>query len=166
MDCSEKKYENGLVIGKFMPVHKGHMELIDFALSHSRQVTIAVCSAPDEPIPVKQRLKWLNELYQNNSAIIIEEVDENLPRSKVHIPEISLIWNQYFAKHFDYVDAVFTSEKYGQDLADFMEIDHVVFDVQREQTPISGTEIRSNPLKNRHFLPEVVYKYFEEIERV
>ena len=35
-----KKFETGLVIGKFFPLHKGHQYLIDTALEQVKELTI------------------------------------------------------------------------------------------------------------------------------
>ena len=34
----------GLIIGKFMPLHRGHMVLIDYARSRVDRLTVLVCS--------------------------------------------------------------------------------------------------------------------------
>ncbi len=159
---NSNKYKNGLVIGKFMPLHKGHMELIEFALSQSDHVTLAVCSTPSEPISVDLRIEWIKSVYSDNTAISIVKVDETLPRTKVHTPEVSLIWNRYFADTFSYVDAVFSSEQYGYDLAAFMGIEHVLYDAKREKTSVSATQIRENPLDYHHLIPKDVLDYFQK----
>ena len=37
-----KNYNKALVIGKFMPLHKGHLALIDFAATQAE--TVCVCN--------------------------------------------------------------------------------------------------------------------------
>jgi len=51
------------VLGKFMPLHKGHQHLIDTARLHSQLVTILVCSLSSEPIPGELRYKWMKQSY-------------------------------------------------------------------------------------------------------
>ena len=48
----------GLLIGKFLPPHQGHRQLIDFARSFCDQVTVLVCSLAAEPIPGDLRCAW------------------------------------------------------------------------------------------------------------
>ena len=36
------RMKNGLVIGKFMPFHIGHIVMIDFSLKHTDALTVAV----------------------------------------------------------------------------------------------------------------------------
>ena len=43
-----KRYKTGFVLGKFCPLHKGHMFLIDTALSHVEQLYIVVDNIMDE----------------------------------------------------------------------------------------------------------------------
>lgn len=155
------EYKEGLVIGKFMPPHRGHLELINFALHHAQRVTLAVCSRPGADIAQTTRLAWLREIFKEEPRIHIVAVDENLPRSEIHTPEVSEVWNQYFVEHFNYVEAVFSSEEYGHDLADFMGIDHVVYDLKRNNHPVSGTEIRNNPEAFADYLPACVLAYYQ-----
>lgn len=43
------KHSKGLIMGKFMPLHKGHMAMIDFALSKVDNLTIlVVANATDQ----------------------------------------------------------------------------------------------------------------------
>ena len=52
----------GLVLGRFLPPHRGHQYLLDFARASVRELTVILCSSPDDPIPSKVRLAWLREL--------------------------------------------------------------------------------------------------------
>ncbi|HNV70453.1 MAG TPA: adenylyltransferase/cytidyltransferase family protein, partial [Candidatus Ozemobacteraceae bacterium] len=47
--------ETGLIIGKFLPPHRGHQFLIDFARRHCRKLTVLVCTLQREPIPGRLR---------------------------------------------------------------------------------------------------------------
>ena len=40
----------GLVLGKFMPLHKGHIHLIETAAAEVDELTVLVCSTKEEPI--------------------------------------------------------------------------------------------------------------------
>ena len=46
----------GLVVGKWMPFHRGHEALIEYAKSNCDKLFILVTALPDEPIPYKYRL--------------------------------------------------------------------------------------------------------------
>ena len=45
------RFGHGLVIGKFLPPHRGHGLLINTACSCSDQVTVIVCAKDADPIP-------------------------------------------------------------------------------------------------------------------
>ncbi len=47
----EKKYKNGLTLGKYMPLHYGHMYLINTAAKGCDKLTVLACSIKSEPIP-------------------------------------------------------------------------------------------------------------------
>ena len=44
-------YKNGVIIGKFMPLHAGHRYLIETARAQVENLTVLVCSLENEPIP-------------------------------------------------------------------------------------------------------------------
>ncbi len=50
-----KKYNKALVIGKFMPLHKGHLALIDFAATQARTVSVCVTGHDGEVISSAER---------------------------------------------------------------------------------------------------------------
>ena len=49
----KKEYNRALVIGKFQPLHKGHLSLIDFATSKSERVDVCATAHDGELIPLK-----------------------------------------------------------------------------------------------------------------
>ena len=52
----------GLVLGKFLPPHAGHLYLIETALREVDHLTVLVCSLEREPIPGALRFHWMREL--------------------------------------------------------------------------------------------------------
>ncbi|ARK12958.1 adenylyltransferase/cytidyltransferase family protein [Fibrella sp. ES10-3-2-2] len=52
----------GLVFGKFMPVHAGHLALIDFARQQCDQLIVSMSYTATDPIPASVRFGWLTEL--------------------------------------------------------------------------------------------------------
>ena len=59
--------KTGLVFGKFMPLHKGHLALIDFALKHCTHLTIILCYTNNEPIKGEIREQWLRKAFENEA---------------------------------------------------------------------------------------------------
>jgi cytidyltransferase-like protein len=72
----------GLIIGKFMPLHMGHVHLIDFAQSYVEKLTVVVCSIKSEPIHGKIRYEWVKEMFPN--VKVIHLTDENPQEPKDH----------------------------------------------------------------------------------
>ena len=54
--------KRGFLLGKFMPPHAGHVSLIEAARRLVDELTILVCSLPDDPIPGQVRLEWMRGL--------------------------------------------------------------------------------------------------------
>ena len=52
----------GLIIGKFMPPHAGHLRLCAVAAAQVDKLHVVLFSKPSEPIPGALRLEWLREL--------------------------------------------------------------------------------------------------------
>ena len=160
LQAEQKKYKYGLVIGKFMPLHTGHEALINFASQCCEVLTVAVCSLPEEPIPGHLRYKWTREAFADRPEIVVDHITENLPWSSESSRTISKIRSDYLKKKYPYVDLIISSEPYGEYVAEYMGIDHQMFDVARSQVSVSGTQIRNNPFLYRDFIPAHVKWYF------
>lgn len=158
------QFKSGLVIGKFLPLHYGHIHLIDFALKSCELLTIALVVKPADPIPLAVRLSWFEWLKSTGRNINVEVVDEPLPQTEKLETEAANIWTLYFAKRFKGVECLFSSEQYGDILADEMQIVHQYFDVNRNQIQISGTAIRKDPKCHKSYLPEIVQAYYDELQ--
>jgi HTH-type transcriptional repressor of NAD biosynthesis genes len=150
----------GLIIGKFMPPHLGHLALIDFGLKKCDKLVVAVCSRPNEPIPGKLRFCWMRQIFQDNPRITIEQIKANLPQEKKSSRKASIVWARYIKKRFPDIDTIFSSEKYGDYLAEYMGVKNILFDKKRAKYNISGTKIRNSPYKYWKFIPKVVRPYF------
>jgi HTH-type transcriptional repressor of NAD biosynthesis genes len=78
--------KTGLVLGKFLPLHKGHMALVDFALRHCDQLIVLLCSSPFEIIPGTVRKQWLLDTFGANQRVrvqLTEYNEEELPNTSV-----------------------------------------------------------------------------------
>ncbi len=67
-------FHKALIIGKFQPLHKGHLALIDFAARQAESVLVCAAAHPGEPIPLGQRVDWLKESYKNRKNIDIQGI--------------------------------------------------------------------------------------------
>lgn len=145
-------FARGLVIGKFLPPHKGHHYLIDTALAASQHVDVLVCDRNGQPYPAELRAAWLRERHPRAHVRVIPDIgdDDNSER-----------WAQYTKAILGYTpDAVFTSEDYGDPYAHFLGCRHVLVDKARSRVPISGTIVRRDPLAAWDFLEPCVRAHF------
>jgi len=152
--------KTGVIIGKFMPVHKGHMALIDFGLKNCDRLTILFGPRAGEPIDPELRLKWLREIYGRDGRVRINTAPADMPDSPVSDRGISRIWADYLLRRYGHIDRIFSSEKYGQYLAEYTGAENYPFDPKRKELPVSGTMIRNNPFVYWDYIPEAVRPYF------
>lgn len=154
----------GLVLGKFHPLHRGHLGLIDFGLENCDRLFILICASQTELIRGETRLRWVNEAYSANprAVPILLHYDENeLPNTSVSSPEVSKIWADKIRQIVPApIDLVFSSEPYGDYLASFLDCQHKSYDSGREKAPISASQILSAPLLYWDYLSEPAKPFF------
>ena len=51
--------KRGFILGKFMPPHAGHVTLIQAARALVDELTVLLCSTPEDEIPGEERAQWL-----------------------------------------------------------------------------------------------------------
>ena len=160
----EKKYQNGLVLGKFLPPHLGHIYLIDTALENCETVHVICTHNPSQSISGDIRVNTLKEIYKNNKNIIIYSVDDSgLPQHDYECKTLDEFYSHWVPLVYDNVgklDVVFTSEDYGDDFAKYLGVEHILVDKERVKYPVSGTKIRTNPFDNWKFIPEQIKPFF------
>lgn len=150
-----------MIIGKFMPPHRGHQLLVDFARHYAAEVTVLVCSIAREPIAGTLRYQWMREMFGNTQGVRVVHVDDELPQEPAEHPDFWRIWREVIRREArGDIDYVFASEAYGHRLAREVGASFVNVDQQRVLAPISGTQLRENPMKHWAMLPEVVRPYF------
>ncbi|MEV4556527.1 AAA family ATPase [Kitasatospora sp. NPDC049285] len=141
------RFRHALVIGKFYPPHAGHHFLIRSAADAAEQVTVVVMAADDETIPLADRVGWIREVWQGEPHVRVAGTVDNIPVD-YEDPEI---WDGHVAlmraalRPGETVDAVFSSEDYGVELARRFAAAPVVLDVDRATFPVSGTKVRADP---------------------
>lgn len=156
--------KHGLVIGKFLPLHTGHEALIKFAKSNCDELIVLLGVTAGEPIPGHLRYKWLWETFRAEPGIRIEYTDDPLPDAPVSSRDVSKVWAEYLSRRFPETRIIFSSEQYGEYLAEYMGVEHRFFDAERNKIPVSGTMIRENPYMNWAYLaPSVKHHYIKKI---
>lgn len=153
-------YRHALVFGKFMPLHRGHLALIDHALEAADRVTVLVCASDHEPIAGALRLAWVRETLADRPRCAVEYCDDDLPAAAASSREVSRVWARYLSRRFPSVDLVVTSEDYGAYVAEYWGIAHADYDPARARHPVSGTQVRENPAAWWDDLPPAVRAHY------
>jgi HTH-type transcriptional repressor of NAD biosynthesis genes len=149
---------HGLVLGKFLPPHAGHVYLVEAALRRCDRLSVVVGTLAREPIPGRQRFEWMKELFP--SANVVWLTDEN-PQFPEEHEEFWAIWRESLLRVLPRPpDVVFASEAYGQPLAEALGARFLPVDVARDAIPVSGTAIRRDPWSQWRWLPRPVRPHF------
>lgn len=144
VDGPPPRVGTGLVLGKFLPPHRGHRLLVDFARASVTDVTVLVCSLAREEIPGELRHAWMAEEFP--SCRVVHVTDEN-PQEPGEHPRFWEIWGETIRRHLPAgPDVVFTSEAYGDELARVLGAEHVAVDPDRVLVRTSGTAVRADPV--------------------
>jgi len=182
-----KPYRRGLVVGKFCPLHRGHEHLIGRALDDCDSVLVISYTKPDfAHCDTAARDGWLAALFPQVERLVVDDavlarayrrgqIDQllTLPHNDdpadVHRDFCAwLCWNLDGGA----VDAVFTSEEYGDGFAAVLaaffslrlgrahRVDHVCVDQARVAVPVSGTLVRGDAAAWRDWLDPLVYAAF------
>jgi HTH-type transcriptional repressor of NAD biosynthesis genes len=146
----------GLVIGKFIPLHKGHLALIEFASKQCDELIVSISDAENDPIDRQLRLKWLKQLTNAR----VESLKDDFDRPDLPLDVRTKIWADVITKAYGKIDKVFSSEEYGKAFANNLKARAVSFDPARSKFPVSGSLIRQNPFKYWDFIPKEVQPYF------
>jgi len=146
-----------------MPLHKGHLALIDFASRQCDQLFILLCYTKNEVIKGTERETWLQAVATDFSNVTVVSYlynEDELPNTSESSREVSLLWSKVIATILPNIDIIFSSEMYGGFLADFLGIEHMCFDRERKNIPIAASTIIEHPLHNWDFISTVAKPYF------
>ena len=147
------------VFGKFLPFHKGHEAMINFALSKCDFLTVLVCCSDKESIPDTSRKAWIEKAFEKEKNIEIRTfnyLETELPNTSESSESVSKIWSEIFKKQFPDYSLFITSEEYGNFVAAFMGIEHIAFNIPRNLFPVSSSAVRGDLFANWKFLPDSV----------
>jgi len=184
------RFARGLVVGKFCPLHRGHQLLIETALSRCDEVVVVSYTRPEfARCGPDERERWLAELYPMATRLVVD--DERLRASCLArgLPVRGVPHNDApDDEHREFVawlccavlgttvDAVFTSEHYGDGFAAFLgryfgshadtvgDVRHVCVDLPRNAVPVRGTDVRNDPHAHRDSLSPLVHA--DLVERI
>jgi NadR type nicotinamide-nucleotide adenylyltransferase len=176
-----KRFQTGLVVGKFAPLHRGHALVIDHARELCEHVVlISYCNPEFERFPPLLRERWMADCFPDASRLVVTAaaLSRWLPTSRlaisvppndapddVHRNFVALLCTHVLRRR---VDAVFTSEGYGPGFAQVLTerfatadlgsapVAHIEVDRNRTVVPMSGTLLRANLWAYWSYLPENV----------
>lgn len=127
-----------------MPLHLGHVALIQFARSSFDQVIVSMSYQPSDPIPAELRFQWLQESFPENEGYIVRSVLDDFDQPNLPMEQRTASWAEVIRTHFPGIDALVSSEEYGSYLSIHLGIRHILFDALRSAHPVSATWIRQN----------------------
>lgn len=155
-----RRFGHGLVVGKFYPPHAGHHLLIDTAAAACRRLTVVVSPSSVESIPLGLRLDWLREVHAATPWVRFAGIIDDIPIDYAD----ARVWDAHCALFRaaarDPVDAVFSSERYGDELARRFSATHVPVDPDRTAVSVSGTAVRADPIAHWRHLAAPVRAWF------
>ena len=151
------EFRHGLVVGKFYPPHAGHHALVEAAAARCAAVTVVVAPSRRESIPLDLRVAWLREVHAATPWVRFVGRYDDHPVDYAD----PAVWDLHCAVFADAlggepVDAVFSSEAYGEELARRFDAVAVCVDLDRRAVPVSGTAVRADPVAHwRRLSPPV-----------
>lgn len=138
---------HGLVIGKFYPPHLGHHHLIATAAAQVDRLSVLVLGSRRESIPVVDRVRWLSQVHPDPHVDVIGgrcDVPIDLDSAPVWAAHVAIMKALLETRQALPVDAVFSSEPYGPELARRFGATHVSVDPARATHPVSGSAVRDD----------------------
>jgi HTH-type transcriptional regulator, transcriptional repressor of NAD biosynthesis genes len=156
----EQSRTTGLVLGKFMPVHTGHLALLRFAAAQVDELLVLVCANTTEPIPGELRLQWMKESLREIPNAKAVYCDDELPDAPYSSRDVSAVWASYLKNRFPQLTHIFGSEEYVAFVAEYAGLQYAVFDEARKTVPVAATLIRENPVKYWNFIAPAAQPYF------
>lgn len=152
------KKTKGLIIWKFLPFHKWHKYLIDFARNYVDELYVLVCTLKADIIPWEVRYKWVKDSFP--TVKVIHHTAENPQYPEEHTDFWNIWTNSINDLVKDNLDYVFASEDYWFKLAEVLCAEYIPVNHNRDIVNVSWTKIRENPFRYWKYLPEIVKSYY------
>lgn len=153
----------GLTLGKFYPLHLGHLKLIEFAKTQCDILFVLICASDTESIDGQTRLEWIKKSYNNCpniNPILLEYHESELPNTSVSSREVSQLWANKILSLIPDLNYIISSEPYGAYLAEYLQCETIFYDIARTITNISASLIRQHPLRYWDYIADSAKPYF------
>lgn len=152
--------KRGLVIGKFLPLHAGHVALIRFAAAQCDELIVSMSFTQHDPIEPVRRFAWIKEAFHDNPAILPAMVPDDFDNETLPLAERTRVWSDFIRKTYPPVHVVFSSEDYGVPFALHLGVQHIAFEPGRSTFPVSGTAIRHHAMRYWDLISHPARQYF------
>ena len=146
-EAASKPFGTGAVLGKFMPAHRGHLHLIQFAAAMCGHLTVIVDCVPGEWPGAAVRAELLRaDLAGLPTSLRVVALEAETPQQPGDHPQFWAVWGELVRKACGGVpDALVCSMDYGAPLAEAVGCSLVPLDIGREAVPLCATDIRQDP---------------------
>ncbi|MEO7992552.1 MAG: AAA family ATPase [Chryseolinea sp.] len=152
--------KRGLVIGKFMPVHQGHIALINFAASQCDELIVSMSFTDNDVIDGDLRFSWIKEIFKDQQKIHLYKINDDFDDDTLALDQRTKRWAQRMREIYPSINLIVSSEPYGESFAKNLGAEHFMFDGERKNFPVSASLIREKPFAHWDFIPPVVRPHF------
>lgn len=142
----------GVTVGKFMPLHKGHVLMIESAARVLDRLYVIVSGTEDQYPSIEKRYKSIYAKYNKmNNIVVVKHIDnigddwKKDENGTVINAKFWLRWIKVLNELAPDATHFVSSDKYGKKAADLLGIEWLPIDPDRTIFPISGTDIRAEP---------------------
>lgn len=135
------RYRHGLMIGKFYPPRIGHHEAIRAAAVQCEQFTVLAMAAAVETITLADRMAWLREEHHGDRTVRVAGIRCDAPLDvtdrRVWAAQVAAMRSGLHAAGAPpTVDAVFSGDDYGDELARWFDAESVRLDRTGSSTAV------------------------------
>lgn len=133
---------HAIVVGKFMPLHVGHLSLLRFATKFATKTTVVVDCVKGESPPAEERARWVRAEIPDAAVVALSSPT---PQSPGEHPDFWRLWADTLHKASGgSADVLIAAMEYGLPLSKALGIGFMPFDVARSSTNITATSIRDD----------------------
>ena len=154
----------GFTIGKFAPLHKGHQLVIETALKEVDELYIVIYDTDIIKIDIRERAAWIKRLYPSVHILFAFDSPKQYGLDEKSV-NIQMKYLNNLIKDIP-VTCFYSSELYGEKVANYLNIENRVVDIKKKIVPICATKIRENYICNKEFLEDFIFEDIESLKKI